>query len=229
MLKATSAMVSKSLQEFDWDAKLVPGRTMLVLGRPHSRALLMSFVIPKMSHLFDLVVSFGKPSKAQENVFKAASNHVTFSELDSRVLQDVVDMVNTQYKAGKKVRVFLYIEDPQVDIFRSKPFRYIMNNGYHGGQFTVLVSMRRYPYYTPTPELRNNIDYTFAFNEPNQAVRKKLYMMFFGLPYSTFEEFDEVHNHVTTIDHGFMVNDNTSSGWDCFYGRVPSPRLTSAL
>jgi hypothetical protein len=131
-----------------------------------------------------------------------------YSELDSTVLEKLVNRQKILTRQGKANPVFLVLDDCAYDrsFYKSKLIRGIFFNGRHWKLGPCIITSQ---YCLDLgPVLRYNIDYLFVMKENMLVNRERLYKYFFGM-FDNFQTFNTVMN-ATTENYECLVLDNTT-------------------
>ena len=201
------------IKYFNPQTQIKPNTIMMFIGRRGmGKTTTMLSIIRESSLKFDIMIGMS-PTHSSCVQFEQMGIPPTliYDDLNTEVVERVLDAATHCTNQGKKVRIALILDDCAYDSNMwksgskgSTSFRKLMMNGRHLS-ITVFISVQ-YCMMVPM-SLRNSIDYVFAHRETIPAVKKRLHTFFFGLIESR-KEFSGLMDKLTQ-NRETLVLDNT--------------------
>jgi hypothetical protein len=226
-----SERYKETVQFFNSQQQLMPGATVLVIGKRCSGKSWLLYDL--MSQMSNWNFSYGlalSPTQSSRQAFARAIPELFIDKQSPQRLEHFVRTVNANYnrdvgRSRDPRRTFLFCDDCAFDnkFMRSKTISEVFLNG---RQFaTTCVLLLQYAF-TVGPSIRMNSDFVFCFWDNSIKAQETYHSYFFNMmPKQTFKDvFSEC-----TKDYGCLVMDvrksATSRDWhDCvFWYKATAP------
>jgi energy-coupling factor transporter ATP-binding protein EcfA2 len=189
-------------------ASVPDGKVCLIVGKRGSgKSVLLKDLLYYKQHFPAGVVMSG--TEEGNGYFREWVPDVfVYNQFEEGVIQNVIDRQKELCKVNKARPVFIVLDDCLYEkgILRKDSMRAVFMNGRHWK--ISLWCTAQYLMDVP-PDIRQQIDYVFAFNDINLNNLKKLHLNFFGI--FTFQDFRSVMEECTKGRRCLVLNNSSSS------------------
>lgn len=183
----------ETVRYFDMDNQIMPGASILIIGKRCSgKSSLLFDILSRICKFFNYGLAL-TPTQSSRQKFESCMPPSLIDKQSPERLQEFVTTVQTFYDkavaAGSKPRnCYLLCDDTAYDdkFMRCKTLSEVFLNGRNFGMTCLLVIQ----YIMKVgPDLRGNADFVFAFYDNNSKIQDKLYEFWFNMmPKQTFKE-----------------------------------------
>lgn len=198
-----------SIQEWDINKFAINTITMLVGRRGTGKSTILQELCYSIRDKIDYCVGFSRTEEVNMGLSNIIPRTVVYGQMEIDKIQALMDAQKATWSKGRKgYHLLLVFDDCGYDSknFRKQTIKDLFMNGRHI-KITVIFTMQ-YCMGIP-PELRTQVDYTFACRDMQVKNREKLRVNFFG----QFQKFKEFALAFGTCTENFecMVSDSKTN------------------